>query len=167
MPGMAIACSACEPPQLTPGRNQPKAADCSDARNGLAIKGPYPRCGGFEPSRLDGRSLEMVGRGKQRQAQSAAKQPLPLLSGFSPHDRGVSIRLVRDHFPATCQAGQDSGFGTALREKHEALTFISLSSAPIRAIHDYAFTIVDHLRSGMLVSRSRAVSPATGRRQLN
>jgi hypothetical protein len=53
-------------------------------------------------------------------------------------DRDVSIDLICNHFPAACQAGQDRGFGSALRQKHEAVTFVSLVSAPIRLVHDYA-----------------------------
>jgi hypothetical protein len=77
--------------------------------------------------------------------QSAAKLILPFLSGFFPPDRNVSIGLICNHLPTTCQACQNGGFGTALREKHEAMAFISLSSAPICVIHDFACTVVDRL----------------------
>jgi hypothetical protein len=48
-----------------------------------------------------------------------------------PHDRNISIRLICNHLPAAGQAGQYRGFGSALRQKHQAMTFISLSSAAI------------------------------------
>ena len=54
-----------------------------------------------------------------------------LLSGFLLHDRDVSIGLVGYHLPAAGQAGQDRGFRPALRQQHETMAFISLSSAPV------------------------------------
>jgi hypothetical protein len=54
---------------------------------------------------------------------------LSLLSGFASHDGDVSISLIGDHIPAAGEAGEDGGFGSALRQKHEAMTFLSLGSA--------------------------------------
>jgi hypothetical protein len=68
--------------------------------------------------------------------ESASALPM---SRFLFHDRDVSIGLVCNHFPAAGQAGQNSGLRPALGEKHEAMAFISLSSAPIGMIHNEAF----------------------------
>jgi hypothetical protein len=76
----------------------------------------------------------------QAAAVKEARQPtLPFLSGFLLHDRNISISLICNHLPATRQARQNRGFGSALRQKHEAMAFISLSSAPFRMIHHNAF----------------------------
>jgi hypothetical protein len=56
-----------------------------------------------------------------------AKSSCPRLSGgpaFSSglpfHDRDISVGLVGDHLPASGEARQNGGFGSALRQKHEA-----------------------------------------------
>jgi len=88
---------------------------------------------------LNKRQLEL----KSRTAGEARALRNPILSfpgGFHLHDRRVSIGLICDHFPAACQTRQNGGFGSALREKHEAITFIGLSSATICMIHGYTFT---------------------------
>lgn len=93
----------------------------------------------------DALSLVTFNPGKRGTCQRTPKPGLAFLSSISPHDRNVSIRLICYHLPATCQASQDGSFGAALREQHEAMAFISLGSASICVIHDYAFTVVDHL----------------------
>jgi hypothetical protein len=45
------------------------------------------------------------------------------------HDRDISVGLVGDHLPASHQARQNRGLGSTLRDKHETLTFVSLSPA--------------------------------------
>jgi len=60
---------------------------------------------------------------------------LPSLGRFFFHDRGIAISLIGYHSPAPCQACQNRRFGAALRQKHEAMTFIGLSSASICWIH--------------------------------
>jgi hypothetical protein len=67
-------------------------------------------------------------------------EPLPSLGRFPPHDRNVSIGLVCNHLPAPHEAGQNRGFGAALREQHQAMAFFCLGSAPVCMIHGYAFT---------------------------
>jgi hypothetical protein len=57
------------------------------------------------------------------------------LSGFFFHNREVSVGLVSYHFPASHKAGQDRGFGSALCQEHETVTFIGLGSASICAVH--------------------------------
>ncbi len=64
---------------------------------------------------------------------------LSSLGGILFHDRDISIGLVRNHLPAAGQAGQDRGFGTALRQQHETMAFLSLGSAPVCMVHVYAF----------------------------
>jgi hypothetical protein len=39
--------------------------------------------------------------------------------------------LIGDHFPAPRQAGQNRGFGAALGQQHQTMTFIGLGSAAI------------------------------------
>jgi hypothetical protein len=57
--------------------------------------------------------------------------------------------LIGDHFPAPCEAGQNRGLGSALGQKHEAMTFIGLGSAPIcgghySSLHDaFSFLAAD------------------------
>ena len=60
--------------------------------------------------------------------RQAALSPL---SGVLSHDRHIAIGLIGDHFPASCQAGQNRGFGSALGQKHETMTFLGLGSASI------------------------------------
>ena len=78
----------------------------------------------------------------QRCGLSQRTNSLPLkslLGGFLLLDRDVSIGLVRNHLPAAGQAGQDRGFGSALRQQHETMAFIGLGSAPVCRVHGYAF----------------------------
>jgi hypothetical protein len=60
-----------------------------------------------------------------RQAASSS------LSGVLSHDRNIAVGLIGDHFPAPCEAGQNRGFGSALGQKHQTVTFIGLGSAPV------------------------------------
>jgi hypothetical protein len=87
-------------------------------------------------SRLTLGSLGKTSR-KPKERRERCKRILSFPGGFFFHDRDVSIGLICDHFPVPRQARQNSGFGPALREKHEAIAFINLSSATIRVIHDY------------------------------
>jgi hypothetical protein len=70
---------------------------------------------------------------------SNSKKPteaaLSPLSGFALHDRDVSIGLVGDHVPTAGEAGEDGGFGAALRQKHEAMTFFGLDPATARLFY--------------------------------
>ena len=61
--------------------------------------------------------------------------PVAPLSGFCFHNRDVSVGLISYHFPASHKAGQDRGFGSALCQEHETVTFIGLGSAFICAVH--------------------------------
>jgi hypothetical protein len=61
------------------------------------------------------------------------------LSGVLFHDRDVSVGLISYHFPASHQAGQDRGFGSALCQEHETVTFIGLGAAPVCAVHCSSF----------------------------
>ena len=76
---------------------------------------------------------------RRNPAKTSFMTSLPFPGGFLFLDRDVSIGLVGNHLPAAGQAGQNRGFGSALREQHETMAFISLSSAPIRMVHVYAF----------------------------
>ena len=67
------------------------------------------------------------------------KMSLPAPCGFLLPDRDVSVGLVRKHLPAAGQAGQDRGFGPALRQQHETMAFIGLGSAAVCMIHVCAF----------------------------
>jgi hypothetical protein len=57
------------------------------------------------------------------------------LSGVLFHDRDVSVGLISYHFPASHEAGQDRGFGSALCQEQETVAFIGLGSAPVCAVH--------------------------------
>jgi hypothetical protein len=57
------------------------------------------------------------------------------LRGVLSHDRNIAVGLIGDHFPAPHQAGQNRGFGPALGQKHETMTFIGLSSASVCVVH--------------------------------
>ena len=57
------------------------------------------------------------------------------LSGVLFHDRDVSVGLIGYHFPASHEAGQDRGFGSALCQEQETVAFIGLGSAPVCVIH--------------------------------
>jgi hypothetical protein len=87
---------------------------------------------------------------------SADEAVLPSLSCFFSHDRGIAISLIGYHSPAPCQACQNRRFGAAPRQKHEAMTFIGLSSAPICLVHDVSLH-KDFLRpmSWMRIARRR------------
>jgi hypothetical protein len=60
---------------------------------------------------------------------------LSLLSGILLHDRNISVSLVRYHFPTSRQASQNRGFGSALSQKHEAMTILGLRPAAICFVH--------------------------------
>jgi hypothetical protein len=60
---------------------------------------------------------------------------LSFLSGFLFHDSDVPVSLICYHLPAPRETGQNRGFGSALCQEHEAMTFVGLSSAPICVIH--------------------------------
>jgi hypothetical protein len=60
------------------------------------------------------------------------------LSGVLSHNRNIAVGLIGNHFPAPCEASQNRGLGSALGQKHETMTFIGLSSAPICRGH-YSF----------------------------
>jgi hypothetical protein len=70
-----------------------------------------------------------------RFAWTGSHLPVPPLSGFFFHNRDVSVGLIGYRFPASHKAGQDRGFGSALCQQHETVTFIGLGSAPICAVH--------------------------------
>ena len=76
--------------------------------------------------------------GLSREATLYFKAMLPVPGSFLFHDRDVSVGLVGYHFPAAGQAGEDGGLCTALRQQHEAMTFIGLNSASICMVHGYA-----------------------------
>jgi hypothetical protein len=57
------------------------------------------------------------------------------LSGVLFHDRDVSVGLIGDHFPASHEAGQNGGFGSALCQEQETVAFIGLGSAPVCVVH--------------------------------
>jgi hypothetical protein len=67
-----------------------------------------------------------------RRPIEAALSPL---SGILFLDRDVSVGLISYHFPASYEAGQDRGFGSALCQEQETVTFIGLGSAPVCAVH--------------------------------
>jgi hypothetical protein len=67
-----------------------------------------------------------------------AEAALPSLSGVLFHDRNIPVGLISYHFPAPREAGQNRGFGSALCQEHETMTFIGLSSASICVVH-YSF----------------------------
>jgi hypothetical protein len=76
----------------------------------------------------------------QRVAVTAASgRPSPValspLRGVLFQNRDVSIGLISYHFPASHEAGQDRGFGSALCQEQETVAFIGLGSAPVCAIH--------------------------------
>jgi hypothetical protein len=60
---------------------------------------------------------------------------LLFLSGFLFHDRDVSLGLISYHLPASGKARQNRSLGSALRQKHEAMTFISPGSATACFVH--------------------------------
>jgi hypothetical protein len=47
-------------------------------------------------------------------------------------NRELSVGLISYHFTASRKAGQDRGFGFALGQEHETVTFIGMGSAPLR-----------------------------------
>jgi hypothetical protein len=53
----------------------------------------------------------------------------PFLRGVFSHDRDIPIGLIGDHLPASGKAGQDRGFGSALRQEDEAVTFLGVRPA--------------------------------------
>ena len=55
-------------------------------------------------------------------------------SGFTLHDCDVSIGLISDRVPGAGEAGEDRGLGSALRQKHEAMTFLGLGPATARFV---------------------------------
>jgi hypothetical protein len=72
------------------------------------------------------------------------------LSGVLFHDRDVSVGLIGYHFPASHQAGQDRGFGSALCQEQETVTFIGLGSAPVCAVHCCSLRDESYLLSPIL-----------------
>jgi hypothetical protein len=63
--------------------------------------------------------------------------------------------LIGYHFPAPRQACQNRRFGATLRQKHEAMTFVGLGSAPICSIHHMSLhegLLRINTRSGVVIS---------------
>jgi hypothetical protein len=77
----------------------------------------------------------------------AASSPL---SGVLFHNRDVSVGLIGYHFPASDEAGQDRGFGSALCQEQETVTFIGLSSASVCAVHCSSLRDESYLLSPIL-----------------
>jgi hypothetical protein len=70
-----------------------------------------------------------------RQKAPPVEAVSPFLSGVSSQNRDIPIGLVRDHVPTPREAGQNRGFGSALGQEHQTVTFIGLSPAPICGVH--------------------------------
>jgi hypothetical protein len=60
---------------------------------------------------------------------------LPLLSGVLLHDRNISVGLVRYHLPTPRKASQNRGLGSALSQKHEAMTILGVRPAAACFVH--------------------------------
>ena len=76
-----------------------------------------------------------LGASRRREVRRPIEAALSPLSGVLFHDRDVSVGLISYHFPASHQAGQYRGFGSAPCQEQETVTFIGLGSAPVCAVH--------------------------------
>ena len=64
--------------------------------------------------------------------------PLPLsvfLCSLPFHDRDIAVGLISYHFPASGKPCQNRSLGSALRQQHEAMTFLSPNSATTCFVH--------------------------------
>jgi hypothetical protein len=62
---------------------------------------------------------------------SPTEVALSFLRSLFLHDRDISVELIGDHLPTSVEACQNRSFGSALRQQHEAMAFLSLSAAAI------------------------------------
>jgi hypothetical protein len=96
--------------------------------------------GGDAPSPLNyslensiGRDMAVIRSVTQRNRARPADRrcaALSLLRRVLFHDRDIAVGLVGDHLPASHQARQNRRLGSALRDKHETVTFLGLGPAP-------------------------------------
>jgi hypothetical protein len=85
-------------------------------------------------------------------------------SCLASHDRDISIGLIGYHLPASSEACQNRGFGSALRQKHQAITLLGLNPAT-RGFFQFALGIKKGQRKPARYTRSGTPKPRSQRQR--
>jgi len=85
-------------------------------------------------------------------------------SCLASHDRDISIGLIGYHLPASSEACQNRGFGSALRQKHQAITLLGLNPAT-RGFFQFALGIKKGQRKPARSTRSGTPKPRSQRQR--